>query len=109
MFAILVHYNLLQKRKSMQAGLMDIFGLLDQLNTDPAQKDQPPGADFELTLAEQQFSKIRKSSQENHDPEKIALLGEKILQAKRIRYEHNKLIKTKPYAFVARLLGHRAI
>ncbi|WP_163378307.1 hypothetical protein [Cyclobacterium sp. SYSU L10401] len=109
LFAILVHYNLLQKRKSMQAGLIDIFGLLDQLNTDPAQKDQPPRADFKLTLAEQQFSEIRKSPQENHDPEKIALLGEKILQAKRIRYEHNKLIKTKPYSFVARLLGHRDI
>lgn len=36
-------------------------------------------------------------------------IRQKLGEIKRIRYEHNKLIETKPYSFAAKLTGHQAL
>lgn len=109
MFVILVHYNLLQKRKNMQTELLDISRLFGNLGMDRTHEPQNSYPDLSPSKAENLLREMRRSSQAVTDPESAILLEEKILQVKRIRYEYNNLIKTKPYSFVAKLLGHRVI
>ncbi|WP_439481689.1 hypothetical protein [Cyclobacterium plantarum] len=109
LFVILVHYNLLQKRKNMQTALQHIAGLMDNLGMDKTDEPQNSFPVIDLSKTERLFREMRNSQGTANGPESTKLLEEKILQAKRIRYEYNKLIKTKPYSFVAKLLGHREI
>ncbi|MBD3627347.1 hypothetical protein [Cyclobacterium sp.] len=109
LFVILVHYNLLQKRKNMQTALQQISGLMGDLGMGKTDEHQNSFPVIDLSKAERLFREMRNSPRTANDPERTNLLEEKILQAKRIRYEYNKLLKTKPYSFVAKLLGHRDI
>lgn len=109
LFVILVHYHLLQKRKNMQTALQHISGLMDNLGMGKTGELQNSSPDLDLSKAERLFREMRNSPRTTNDPESTNLLEEKMLQAKRLRYEYNKLIQTKPYSFVAKLLGYREV
>ncbi|SHN00150.1 hypothetical protein SAMN04488057_105145 [Cyclobacterium lianum] len=105
LFIILVHYNLSQKKKTIQAGLAEIFQVLDQLS----HNEQKVEGESDLDWAEERFAAIRQSPQAANSSDTIALAGRKIRQMKQLRREHNQLLKSKPYSFAARLTGHRLI
>ncbi|MCC5936273.1 MAG: hypothetical protein JJU34_03220 [Lunatimonas sp.] len=99
LFALLVHYNMGVKKKRYLAILADLHVLLGHSPTTPLPLD--------LKALEGHYQRMRVGTAiRSEDLEKVRLL---LQDAKRERHNYMQLIQTKPYAFVAKLFGHRAI
>lgn len=99
LFALLVNYNMKAKKKRYMALLEELRELLGHSPSVPL----PLG----LMALEAQYQQMKIGAEiPSERLEKIRLL---LQDSKRERHHYQQLIQTKPYAFVARLFGHRSI
>ncbi len=108
LFAMVVHRNFQKKKK-------DYFTFLDQYNLLMSDlKDQHhsgfrqmEGWSLEEVEASLQLQKDPEAK--NASLEKLSNAKHYLREAKRIRYQYQNLLQTKPYSFVGKLMGHRPI
>jgi hypothetical protein len=108
LFAIVVHQNLKQKKLLLKAELTNIFslfnGILEKDKTEPHIPEV-----MTIKVAEELLKSVSKKEENAKFQQQISIIHQKLNEAKRIRLDYNKLIKTKPYYFVAVLMGHQRI
>jgi hypothetical protein len=83
------------------------FHLLNDLHQLLYSGENPGEAQASLKTLEQRFQALRQSGQ--LPAEHLHKAGFLIKEAKLLRHQYQKLIGTKPYSFVAQVMGHSAI
>ena len=105
---MVVHQNLKQKKLLLQAGLVNISslfnGILEKDKTEPHIPEV-----MTIKVVEELLKSVSKKEENAKFQQQISTIHQKLSEVKRIRLDYNKLIKTKPYYFVALLMGHQLI
>lgn len=108
LFVMVVHINLKRKKKEYFALLQELallnVGIAGKLGVE----EQPP---LNASLASQEFylRHLMKRSVGDKKLEAFTLAMQKLSESKRLKYQYHSLMKTKPYSFVAKLMGHNSI
>jgi hypothetical protein len=108
LFVMVVHQNLKQKKLLLEAGLISISSLLNGM----LGKDKTETKPLEVMTikdSEELLQSIVEKEESSKIQPQIGTIHQKLNEVKRIRRDYNKLIKTKPYYFVALLMGHQII
>ncbi|WP_215222961.1 hypothetical protein [Echinicola shivajiensis] len=95
LFALVVNQSIKAKKEQYKTALSK---LADSLNLE--MKDQ----DFNIDKIEAEIKKVQDMDSQKTKSLKV-LLG----KVKLLRHQYNELIATKPYSFVAKSFGYRAI
>jgi hypothetical protein len=100
LFAMVVHQHFNGKKRTYYK----LLGDLHQLLYTPQSTDKTEGS---LQSLEQRFHSLRQSGQA--PPERLTQASALIKEAKLLRHQYSELRRTKPYSFIAQVMGHSAI
>lgn len=108
LFVMLVHQNLKQKKNKIKHELAIISSKFKSIpNLD---KNSLAGLDGHTIEEAINILKTLVAMGNSIELQSQASdIRKRLGEAKRIRYEYNKLIDTKPYSFAAKLTGHQAL
>lgn len=104
LFAMLVNYNLNNKKKSYFNRLESLRKLVSE-----SYPTIPMGDLVELKALEQQFREKKKRSQSSNESSADTKIDSQIAACKMARFQYQQLKETKPYYFVAKVFGHADI
>lgn len=108
MFIMLVHQNLKQKKNKIQHELSIISSEFKTISN-LANKGLPDPNVHTIEEAIKTLQTIGGMENSVEYQNQATGIRQKLGEIKRVRYEHNKLIETKPYSFAAKLTGHQAL
>ncbi len=100
LFMMVVHQHLKGKKRNYSGLLNELQQLLNSV-------DSLEEAKGSLKSLEQRLHSFRQSGQT--PPELLERASFLIKEAKLLRHQYNTLTRTKPYSFVAQVMGHSAI
>jgi len=107
LFVMLVHQNLKQKKNKIRHELSlissELNSISNQINKVSGQKV------YSIEEAITTLQKIGGMSNSVEFQSLASGIRQKLGELKRLRFEHNKLIETKPYSFAAKITGHQPL
>lgn len=109
LFVAVVHQNFLKKRKEYQTNFEEFTGILHQLHI----KLNAPLAvpkDKNLEHYEKYYYELKNlAGIDAHTEHLSGLAKSKLIGCRRARHQYDNLLTTKPYSFVASIMGHKPI
>ncbi len=107
LFFMVVNYHLKAKKSQIIQLKGDVISKIDQLGNPSG---QTPGIVFEAEQTfEEKYIGAKKSIHESHSRFFKNEVKAPYLKAKLLTVQYNTLVKTKPYSFVAKILGHHPL
>ncbi|MDO6436383.1 hypothetical protein Q4534_03145 [Cyclobacterium sp. 1_MG-2023] len=108
LFVMLVHQNLKQKKNKIKQELSIISSEFKSI-LNLANKGLPDPNVYTIEEAIKTLQTMGGMKNAVEFQSLVSGIRQKLGEIKRIRYEHNKLVETKPYSFAAKLTGHQAL
>jgi ABC-type uncharacterized transport system substrate-binding protein len=108
LFALVVHQNLKQKKNLLTTELINISSLFKGVVEKDKTKPNIPDV-LTIKMAEHLLKSVSGKEENVKFQQQIKAIRQKLNEVKRIHHDYNKLIATKPYYFVALLMGHQPI
>lgn len=108
LFVMVVHQNFKQKKQLFESELKNISSTIRRI-------PKTGNADYHLAKminikeAERLLQSLSEEEKAGDVQKQTIDIRQKLGEVKRLRYNYNKLIKTKPYSFVATLMRHHSL
>jgi len=108
LFVMVVHQNFKQKKQLFESELKTISSTIRR-TPKTGNADYPLPDVINIEEVERLLQSLIKEEKTGEVQNQTNAIRQKLGEIKRLRYNYNKLIETKPYSFVATLMRHHSL
>ncbi|MEX0884258.1 MAG: hypothetical protein WDZ72_12365 [Cyclobacteriaceae bacterium] len=105
---MVVNHNLKGKKEAYFSNLAALEAIITE-NKGKLKEELPLSQGLSMEDLEAYFIKLNHLDETQLSPEELNHAKQKISEGKRLKYQYHHLLQTKPYSFVAKLMGHSPI